>query len=356
MPISDTNNSPRSLDLLRTALPSNQRFVLADIGARGGVVPEWKPLGDMASVIAFDPDEDACGALADESISIETVPCALASHPGEKAFYLTELEYCHGFMPCNYDYLGRFPNAVNCKVRDCVTLQADSLDNVLGQLRHDHVDFMKIDTEGSELDVLQGARKAMHDFKTLGLLVEVWWDPRLKGQPAFADLDTFIRDQGFTFFDIECQRYPRSTLPVGRMRAVRSEDGQTTYSCEAPYRHHGQILTADALYFRDPIWDLSQESNEFSWNDETILRLVGLLDLYNYQDVAIELLDFYRDRFTKPIDADLLIDSLVPDIDGKILPFDQYWDLSAKLFSENYLLQHIRPKLRLARPRYRRKV
>jgi len=49
------------------------------------------------------------------------------------------------------------------------------------------------------------------------------------------------------------------------------------------------------------------------------------------------------------------MDSLVPPIDGTILPFDEYWDISARLFAENVLLPQVRHKVRLVRPRYRGK-
>jgi FkbM family methyltransferase len=377
MPINSTNGQPRSLGYLQEILSSHDdRFVLMDIGARDGVMPQWKPIADVARIIGFEPDRDECDRLNGRSTGVEFIPSALAAGPGERPFYLTELEYCYGFMPCDEKYFGRFPNAINNAVRSQITLQADSLDNIVGKSPIPHIDFIKIDTEGSELDVLQGARNTLRNGRVLGLLVEVWWDPRLKNQPAFSDLDAFIRDHGFSFFDIECQRYPRNALPVGRMNKGRGRwfrffsrfmpDSAALFfsrftsdagalSCEVPYRYFGQILTGDALYFRDPVWDLSQGKTDFHWDDETILRLVGLLDLYNYPDFAIEILDFYRDRFTRSIDVDLLIDSLVPPVDGVILPFDEYWDISARLFATHHLAPHIRPKLRLFKPKYRPK-
>ena len=377
MPINSTNRKPRSLGYLQDILSSSDdRFVLMDIGARDGVSRTWTPIADMARIIGFEPDTDECERLNNNGMGVEFIASALAASPGKRPFYLTEWEDCSGFMPCDENYFGRFPNAINNTVRAQITLQADSLDNIVGKSPIPHIDFIKIDTEGSELDVLQGARDTLRNGRVLGLLVEVWWDPRLKSQPAFSDLDAFIRSHGFSFFDIECQRYPRNTLPVGRMNKRRGKwfrffsrfmpdfaasflsrftpDGGPL-SCDVPYRHFGQILTGDALYFRDPVWDLSQGKTDFDWDDDTILRLVGLLDLYNYPDFAIEILDFYRDRFTRSIDVDLLIDSLVPPIDGVILPFDEYWDISARLFEKHYLAPHIRPKLRLSKPNYRPK-
>jgi Methyltransferase FkbM domain len=263
-------------------------------------------------------------------------------------------------------------------------VRAESLDNFAATAALDHIDFIKIDTEGSELDILQGGRASLRTKRVLGLLVEAWWDPRLKNQPSFAELDSFIRQQGFTFFDLECQRYPRNSLPVGRMTGAFGRGGRPRFirriadalSHPTPYRHHGQILTGDALYFRDPVWDLREGAGAFDWNDQTILRLVGLLDLYGYPDFAIEIVDFYRDRFERPVDVDGLIDALVPPIDGAlsmerlcsfaarvwkrigsqkgaVLSFDEYWRRSERLFLDNCLAPELRPKARIRKPRYR---
>ena len=372
MPINSTNPNPRSLNYLQSILPvGDDKFVMMDIGARGGIAPTWKPIAEMARIIGFDPDPDECERLNHQELGVEFVPFALASGPGKRPFYLTELEYCHGFKASNEEFLGRFPNAINNAVKSSVEMEADALDNIVGGLNIKHLDFMKIDTEGSELDVLQGATKSLGSKSVLGLLVEVWWDPRLKNQPPFSELDSFIREQGFTFFDLECQRYPRNSLPVGNLKRtskkvetgnpikkgirnlIRKVRGKTKYSNSAAYRHFGQMLTGDALYFRDPIWDIGKNESDFAWTDESILRLIGLLDLYNYQDFAIEILDFYRDKFKKAVDVDFLLDSLVPPIDGTILPFGEYWEISARLFSENVLLPQVRHKLRLVRPKYR---
>ena len=385
MPLAQTNRNPRTLRSLDRLLEAGERFVLMDIGARGGVSEQWRPIAHLARVIGFEPDQAECNRLNALGTGIEFHPCALHSSPGEHVFYLTESDYCHGFRPCDPRYFGRFPNAINNRVRGELRVRADSLDNFAAGAALDHVDFIKIDTEGSELDILRGGRASLHTRRVLGLLVEVWWDPRLKNQPSFAEMDSHIREQGFTFFDLECQRYPRNSLPVGRI--ARASRGASRFrllrrignalSHRTPYRHDGQILTGDALYFRDPVWDLRERAGTFEWDDQTILRLVGLLDLYGYPDFAIEILDFYRERFVRPVDVDGLIDALVPPLDGlfsmerlcafasrawdritarrqgPLLPFDEYWQRSERLFVEDCLAPELRTKALIDRPRYK---
>lgn len=385
MPLAQMNRNPRTLRSLGGLLAPGERFVLMDIGARGGVSEQWKPIAGLARVIGFEPDRAECDRLNAAGTGMEFHPAALHSTPGEHDFYLTESEFCHGFRPCDPKYFGRFPNAINNQVRGKVVMRAESLDNFAANAGLDHIDFIKLDTEGSELDILRGGSASLGSKRVLGLLVELWWDPRLKNQPSFAEMDSWIRERGFTLFDLECQRYPRNSLPVGRITRVLKSPGRPRFlrriadalSHPTPYRHHGQILTGDALYFRDPVWDLGEGAGAFDWNDQTILRLVGLLDLYGYPDFAIEILDFYRERFERRVDVDGLIDALVPPIDGAlsmerlcafagrawqrivpkrdgaVLPFDEYWSRSERLFRDNCLAPELRAKARIKKPRYR---
>jgi FkbM family methyltransferase len=382
VPLAEMNSNPRTLQNLRGILTADERFLLIDIGAAGGVSPQWKPIVDLARIIGFEPDRAECDRLNAAGAGMEFHATALHSSSGEHTFYLAESQYCHGFRPCDPEYWSRFPNAVNNQVRDEIRVQAQSLDDFASGAGLDHIDFIKLDTEGSELDILRGAAGSLGSRRVLGLMVEVWWDPRLKQQPSFAEMDTFIREHGFTLFDLECQRYPRNSLPVGPLTRASGAAGSSRLgrlaaklSFPTPYQHYGQLLTGDALYFRDPVWDLKQREASFAWDDQAVLRLIGLLDLYGYPDFAIEILDFYRDRFTRPLDVDGLIDALVPPLGGSVsmerlcakaaavlkrmlspgraLPFDEYWRRSERLFRDNFLAPELRPKARIKKPRYR---
>src|SRR4051794_38477892 len=118
MPLATINAKPRSMPRIARILADKSRqWVLMDIGARGGISANWTPLKSCARVIGFDPDPEECRRLNQSGAGVEYFPHAIHGRDGQFPFYLTELEYCHGFYPCAPDYLERFPNAINNAVR-----------------------------------------------------------------------------------------------------------------------------------------------------------------------------------------------------------------------------------------------
>lgn len=89
-------------------------------------------------------------------------------------------------------------------------------------------DVLKIDTQGTELDVLRGAGHLLDSV--LAVEMEVEFVPQYLGQALFSEVDQFMRQQGFT------------------LRALRRSYWRT----KADHKHSygGQIMHGDALYLR----------------------------------------------------------------------------------------------------------
>ncbi len=94
-------------------------------------------------------------------------------------------------------------------------------------------DYLKVDVQGGELMVFQGAVNLLR-----GVLVvhtEAEFVPLYKGQPLFAELDQFLRKQGFLLHrlaDVSGRRFRALELPPGAVSA-------------------NQFLWCDAVYVRD---------------------------------------------------------------------------------------------------------
>lgn len=93
-------------------------------------------------------------------------------------------------------------------------------------------DFLSLDTQGFELEILHGAKKALSDG-VLGIISEVEMLPMYSGQPLLGDILKFATEQGFLFAGFTAQ------YDVSPHRA--------------PIGARGKALPGfgDALFFRD---------------------------------------------------------------------------------------------------------
>ena len=79
-------------------------------------------------------------------------------------------------------------------------IDATTLDNLYHQSIIRELDFLKIDVQGSELDILHGGRDIIND-NILGIQIEAEFKQLYKSQPLFAEIDSDIREKfNFEFF------------------------------------------------------------------------------------------------------------------------------------------------------------
>jgi FkbM family methyltransferase len=142
-----------------------------DIGAHHGLytVLAGKCVGREGKVLAFEPSERECERLrkhlrVNRCRNVRVMQYALGSEEGEEALYLAGGQ--HDF--CNSLRLPDVPDAVQ-KTR----VEVRRLDQALEELATLRVDFVKLDVEGGELDVLAGAERLLERRPRPVLLVEV---------------------------------------------------------------------------------------------------------------------------------------------------------------------------------------
>jgi len=87
--------------------------------------------------------------------------------------------------------LERFHKPERFDIVENITIQCDTLDEALREEGLTDIDFIKLDTQGSELQILQGASSVLTD-SVFGLEIEVAFTELYKGQPLFADVDLFL--------------------------------------------------------------------------------------------------------------------------------------------------------------------
>lgn len=173
-----------------------------DVGARGDVDVPWSEFDDeILRVIGFEPDPVECARLAETYPQRKYYPNALWSSADTRPFYLCENQPTSSMYPPNEESNHKYAEQhwkrrvpVETLAIDCVTL-----DSVLAP--EDAPDFLKIDTQGSELDILKGAATTLEKYNPL-VLTETWCAEIYKGAPMSHDVIKFMYDLGYEIFDL----------------------------------------------------------------------------------------------------------------------------------------------------------
>jgi FkbM family methyltransferase len=282
---------------------ANAPMTICDVGARGGIEPHWNAYDQQLICLGFEPDGAECERL-NQMISkpkVQFYAAALGRQREQRLFSLCRLPGGSSFYPANHQFLQRFPpeHAQALEVIKTVELETTDLDSFAQSREFPAIDFMKLDVEGSELDVLKGATTVLQE-SVLGLSLEVLFHDALRSQPTFSQIDLFLSSLGFKLFDLDLYRYARNTLalPTGTLGDTRM----------------GQVLWAQALYLRDGVEDLQstnlRSTKQFAWDETRILKLASLMEVFSLPDCAIELLQVGASQLE--YDIKHLIELLLP--------------------------------------------
>ena len=219
---------------LRDALQAllEEPLVYVDCGARKGKLPkEFRLLG--ARYVGFEGDADECRRLnASAPPGQRYVAAFLGSRQETRRFHITSSPACSSLLPPNLEALAAFPELSSAfAVERVVEIETTPLDSALAREGIPRVDFLELDTQGSELEILEGAAGLLRTG-IAGVKVEVEFSPMYVDQPLYADIDTFMRRHGFLLFDLSRYHVRRGGLDAG-----------------VPTR--GQLLWGHALYLHD---------------------------------------------------------------------------------------------------------
>ena len=298
-------------------------MVVVDVGALGGAKRYWNNnYHDQVKIIGFEPDREECSRLNKNLVNEKHVyyPRFLFSQAGRKKFYITRNPGSSSFYSNTTSHWNRYPDKSNLEVTKTVEVDTDEFNFIARENNIDYVDFFKIDAEGSELDVLKGATNFLGNTGILGAELEIrFWS--IQNQPVFSEVDAFMRSHGFFLYDLSLHRHSKSALTEAFRR-------DSTGRVVPRSTKKGQLIWGDALYLRDPVGEMNEDSlNEVAWPDLRILKMASLMELFNLKDCSIELLQHSESKGKlKNIDVETLVNHLTPRYGFKKISYKDYMD------------------------------
>ncbi len=265
---------------------------LIDVGARCGIQRPWDQFPENhLFYFGFEADAEECQRLNNKIESgkrFKYFPYALSNRDSTETLYLTQEEGRSSIYKPNYKFINKFYESAGFHIKKELTLITTTLNDVFNK-NNIKPDFLKIDTQGSELKILKGANQYLDSI--LGLELEVEFIPIYEDQPLFHEVDSYVRGKGFELYDLN--RYWAKRSSMNRNSANR-----------------GQIIFGDAIYFRSMASLFSTNYDSIEEKREKLLKIISIFSLYGFFDVAIEYLHHYEVPFNK-IEIELLKKTII---------------------------------------------
>ena len=231
-------------------------FVLHHVGGRNGfrafpLVPALEHEFISVMYEAAEDDNERILRRGGELGTKETILVNACVGRSEETiiFNLNQDPYTSSFLPLNPKYSKFYLDqngrdyiwgeaASSMKQESMIT---NSLDELSQSLALPQCDFLSLDTQGSELYILEGAEITLQNC--VGLQVEVAFAELYETQPLFSDLDAFLRSKGFVFI-----RFKSFQEFAPLVTGVESRGEKMQLMADAIYFKSPELLTKDQYY------------------------------------------------------------------------------------------------------------
>lgn len=243
----------------------NQTIVLVDIGALDGLKSPWDSISKFISYVGFEPQEGL--ERSDSKDGQKIYPYALGKENKKETIYITKRQDNSSFLKPNFDFIKNFKLEPNFEITREISVEVRTLDDLI----QEECDFLKIDTQGTEHDILSSGGKVLED--SLAIDVEVNLVERYVGQKYFEDVHQLLKENNFIIFDFQ-RRYWKRKLG---------------FNLGGP---QGQLTHGTALYLKDPKYIKISDKGKLR---EKLIKLIVLSLLYNYNDYSLQLTVLYKD-------------------------------------------------------------
>jgi FkbM family methyltransferase len=220
-------------------------------------------------IYGFEIEKEVCDKMNLESLKqITYYPYALGKTNEKRKLYITQHPMCSSLYRPNEDLNKLYNNLEVTKLIKESEIETISLDFFAEKYEVIDIDFIKIDVQGSELDIFQGATKSLQNV--LQIVCEVEFIPLYENQPLFGDVCNLLKKNDLIFNKF-------LGLAGRSLKPIMLNNNPNLAS---------QHMWSDAIFIKD-IQKLENTSNE------KLIKLSLLACVYNSYDLSYYILSYY---------------------------------------------------------------
>jgi len=194
----------RDLEVDLPHLVKMENPVVIDVGAnRGQTIDMIRRAFSNAKITAFEPNPDLLPALSRDYREVATVEgVAVGSAVGRISFHVSENPELSSVLAA-----ARSPENIFAAtpVRKVVSVPVTTIDSYMQEKNIKHINLLKSDTQGFDLEVLRGASQALDRGAVDTILVETNFISLYEQQSTFGEIEQFLKIKNYrltAFYEI----------------------------------------------------------------------------------------------------------------------------------------------------------
>ena len=200
-------------------LIGNGPVTIFDVGAHNGQTSiTYLNLFNEPEIYAFEPSP-ASFELLKTSVAnypgVKVFNTALGNITGEVPFYVNRSSETNSLLATHSEGSNYWDDNVLDTI-DTIKINATTVDEFVKNNGVEKIDILKIDTQGTEYQVIEGASRSIKQNKIKIIYLEIITMPTYQNQKHFDEILSLLRDKGFRLYNL----YNYSHTIRGELRQV----------------------------------------------------------------------------------------------------------------------------------------
>jgi len=160
------------------------------------------------------------------------------------------------------------------------------------------IDFVKMDVDGKDFEILQSMSTLIDETKILGFGLEInYFGTSNDTDHTFHNTDRFMRQRDFDLFGLTVRHYSNRKLPGKYLYHLPAQNG------------FGKPLQGDAVYLKDICAEYNKDFAATLTADRK-LNLAVIYSLFSVPDYAAEIIIRFNDEISDVVETTVALDIL----------------------------------------------
>lgn len=184
------------------------RRVWIDVGAHEGELTfPFASVDRTLLVYAFEPNLRAASRIMGRLPNYVVLPIAVAATDGSAELQLNAYEQSSSLLPADDAGVKAWRSELEFKVIGSVTVPTMRLDTFMNGAGIESVDFLKVDAQGLDLEVVRSAGDRLRDVARVQLEATTASYRQYEGAPGRSEIIEFMESKGFRLAEEESQSH-----------------------------------------------------------------------------------------------------------------------------------------------------